>query len=141
MAGAKARVFGGKVALALVALVALFGLPACEATFTPQPVTLAYARTVVPAQVVPYDIYAYPHVYFGDTWVYLVDGTWYFPTDEGWMMYREEPRELGRYRTQMQRSPGYYEPPTYQSPDYGYPPPVQRGNPFPHETGRQRTPR
>ena len=50
MAGAKARVFGGKVALALVVLL---GLPACEATFTPQPVTLAYARAVVPAPVVP----------------------------------------------------------------------------------------
>ena len=51
----------------------------------------------------PHDVTNYPHVWYDGRWVYLVDGTWYAPTIQGWIVLRDEPRELGRYRT-------YYEP-------------------------------
>ena len=124
--------------LRLLAAAALLGAAGCEATITPVPVEVATTAAVAPAIVVPYDIYSAPRVYYGDTWLYLYGGVWYYPTPRGWMMYREEPRELGRIRTRIQSSPRVYEAPEDSPPRSEPRRPVYQA---PTETGRERTPR
>ena len=90
--------------IAALTIAAALGAAGCEATFTPaNPVVGLYAegRLLAPAEVVPSDIWAYPHVYFGGSYVYLVDGLWYTPTSRGWMIYRREPDELSRERVRI----------------------------------------
>ncbi len=128
---------------ALVAAAALSALAAagCEATFTPaEPVVTYYGgATLAPAPAVPVDIWAYPRVYYGGSYLYLVDGRWYQPTPSGWMTYRREPVELSRARTRIYASPGLNRRVVPRSPAYGYPrtnvPPPQP----PVEYDRERT--
>lgn len=109
------------------ALTALTGLTAlgatgCEATFSPGPLATSWEVGATWAVVPPDDIGRYPHIWYEDRWVYLVDGRWYAPTPRGWVILRDEPRELGRYRE-------YYEPG-----------PPRRYEPTPpRERGRYRT--
>src|SRR5262249_1424913 len=49
----------------------------------------------------PADIQRYPRMRYHDGYAYLVDGRWYFLAPEGWVTFRQEPRELARYRTQL----------------------------------------
>lgn len=107
--------FAGAIVLACAAVVG-----GCSATIVPaEPVygaPSAYGPTVE-ATVVPPDIYVYPHTWYGGRNVYLYGGRWYYPYGRGWRVYRTEPAELGRYRTHIERSPGYYRrapPPAYQ---------------------------
>jgi hypothetical protein len=108
----------------LAPLVVVFALGAagCEATFTPGQATTAFSVATASVPQVPYDIATYPHVWYEGTWIYLVDGSWYAPTLNGWVVLREEPRELGRYRR-------YYEPA----------PSRRRAPTVPEERGRYRT--
>lgn len=110
-----------------VAFTALAGLTAlatsgCEATFTPGPLTATWDTGAEVYVEPPGDLSAYPHVWYDGRWVYLVQGAWYAPTTQGWIILRDEPRELGRYRT-------YYEP----GPPRRYQPTL------PRERGRYRT--
>ena len=102
------RPFARKNKGILVMLTALAGLSAlgaagCEATFTPGPLTASWEVGATWYAEPPDDITRYPRVWYDGRWVYLVDGVWYTPTPRGWLILREEPRELGRYRE-------YYEP-------------------------------
>jgi hypothetical protein len=99
------------------------------ATVRPEPVavTYEYEPPVVEATVVPVDIRAYPRVDYSGGYVYLVDGRWYYPSARGWMVYRDEPRELSRYRAQIERSPRYRSPPAVYA--------------YPQERRRERSPR
>jgi hypothetical protein len=110
------------------------GAAGCEATITP-PVVAFQADVVAPVAVVPPDIYAYPRVYFGGAWAYLVDGFWYQPTPRGWVVFRREPVELARERTRIYAAPRPIAP---RTPAYGFPPPAPRRSPY--EQGRERTP-
>lgn len=107
------------------------------------------AYGAVYATSVPYDIYSYPHVYYNGANAYLVGDQWYYPQSRGWVVLRNEPPSLYRYRSYYGGaapppygrgySPGYgssygpsygpYErrvaPPAYPQP-YAYPPPAQR---------------
>jgi len=106
-----------RVGVATLAAASALGAAGCEATFhTTEPFAVAFEREglLVRAEVVPPDIWAYPHVYFGGTYVYLVDGLWYYPTPSGWMIFRREPVELSRERTRMGQR-------RYRSPYHGYP--------------------
>ena len=127
--------------IAALAVVAALGSAGCEATFTPaNPSVAIYGRFLAPAEVVPTDVWAYPHVYYGGSYVYLVDGLWYTPTSRGWMVYRREPVELSRERSRIYAAQPYeYNPRIYVNPranpriyvnpranpripPYGYPP-------------------
>lgn len=111
--------FAARVALAGLAVLAAAG---CEATFTPGPLTATWDAGAVWYVEAPSNVSEYPRVWYEDRWVYLVDGAWYAPTSRGWTILRDEPRELGRYRT-------YYEPG-----------PMRRYQPSPpRERGRYRT--
>jgi hypothetical protein len=107
---------------ALSGVAALTALTACEATFTPGPLTATWDVGAEWYVEPPPDISVYPHVWYDGRWVYLVQGSWYAPTAQGWIILRDEPRELGRYRT-------YYEP----GPPRRYQPSL------PRERGRFRT--
>jgi hypothetical protein len=57
------------------------------------------------AQSVPSDIVFYAHVLYGGEDAYLVDGKWYRPAADGWVVFTEEPLELELLRRTL-------EPPT-----------------------------
>jgi hypothetical protein len=61
----------------------------------------------VRAEAVPVEIAAYPRVYFRGTFAYLVDGRWFYPTNRGWVVFEQEPRELRNYRQTYETSPRY----------------------------------
>ncbi len=113
---------GISVALTALAGLTALGAAGCEATFSPAPLTTSWEVGAAWVAVPPNDIARYPHVWYEDRWIYLVDGNWYAPTPRGWIILRDEPRELGRYRE-------YYEPG-----------PPRRYEPTPpRERGRYRT--
>jgi hypothetical protein len=117
----------GRLAAAAIAAALGLGALGCEATFQPPELTVAYGAAAVPVRV-PNNIAAYPHVFYDNTWFYLVDGQWYAPSPQGWVMLRQEPQELGRYRR-------YYQEPQYE----GEPPPLPSPAPaYPSEQGRYR---
>jgi hypothetical protein len=70
--------------------------------------------------IVLYDIDAYPHYWYGGTYVYLVDDRWYFYHGDRWAYYRAEPEVLHAYRTDYYGRFGYRE-----APPYGAPPPYR----------------
>ncbi len=119
-----------------LAFVASLGATGCEATFTPaEPVVASIGVDFAPVATVPPDIWGYPRVYYGNSYVYLVNGAWYRPTTRGWVVFRREPVELARQRTRIYASPRR---PVPRTPAYGYPRPAPRREPS--EWGRQRTP-
>lgn len=92
---------------ALIAAVAAIATAGCEATIRPrEPLVLTYEDegVLVRAPVVPPDIWTYPRALFGGTYVYYVDGLWYYPTGGGWMVFRREPIELSRERRRIERA-------------------------------------
>jgi hypothetical protein len=46
----------------------------------------------------PRDVLFYPHVFYGGDAAYLVDGRWYRPGENGWVVFTEEPVELEMLR-------------------------------------------
>jgi hypothetical protein len=101
-----------------VALLAMLGgspaLPAC--TVEAYPPTVGGYETVY-ADTVPPDLYVYPHVWYDGGYAYLVGGRWYYPARGRWVVLRQEPPELYRYRTYYVRQapPAYVGPPTYRT--------------------------
>jgi hypothetical protein len=125
----------------ILALACALGAAGCSATFTPEPLVTYYAGgTLGPVAEVPPDIWAYPRVYYEGSWAYLVNGSWYVPTQRGWMTYREEPRELSRQRTRIYAAPRAAPLPRTPVPAYPreYPQPYRPTEPY--EYGRERTP-
>jgi hypothetical protein len=49
---------------------------------------------------VPPDIAFYPHVYYGGD-AYLVEGKWFRPGADGWVMFTDEPLELELLRRSL----------------------------------------
>jgi hypothetical protein len=106
-----------RAGVAAIAAASALGAAGCEATFhATEPFAVGYEQEglLVRAQVVPSNIWAYPHVYYGGTYAYLVDGVWYYPTPNGWMVFRREPVELSRERTQLGQG-------RFRMPYHGYP--------------------
>jgi hypothetical protein len=80
----------------------------CAATVAAEPAYFeADIGAAVIAPAVPVDIYTRPRVYYRGTYVYLVDGRWYYPTTRGYMVYHREPTELRRYRERIYADPRY----------------------------------
>lgn len=73
---------------------------------------VVYGYPVVTVDTAPAYVYDYPRVAYRGRYAYLVHDRWYYPTNRGWVVFREEPRELRRYRV-------YYR-------DYGYSPRTRR---------------
>jgi len=50
----------------------------------------------------PRDVTRYPRVPYAGSFAYLIDGRWYYQSaDAGWVVFREEPRELSRRRVEL----------------------------------------
>lgn len=84
-----------------------------------RPTVAGYA--VLPVDNVPVAIDGYPHILYQDRYAYLVEGQWYYPTSDGWVIFLEEPRTLAQYRSRVQSAPPATRPPDVY---YGYPPPA-----------------
>jgi hypothetical protein len=72
------------------------------------------------ARSVPVDIRSRPSAPFRGAQAYYVDGRWYYPSAQGWVVFRDEPRELGRWRREIRDRRERIRPPP---PAYAYPPP------------------
>jgi hypothetical protein len=101
----------------LVLALSALGTTGCGAMLTATlPTPELYGYAVVDASAVPVSIDAYPHVYWNGAYAYLVDGRWYYPTDSGWVVFREEPRDLYQYRIAIRQGT----PPPVVEYGYGY---------------------
>lgn len=122
----------------LTLILAIFAMTACSASVGLRPSVAGYA--VAPVNNVPGSIQAYPRYYYRDRYAYLVDGQWYYPTNDGWVVFLDVPAPLAQYRAQVQSAPPAARPPDVY---YGYPPPVQQPPPPtpPQELDRQYRPR
>jgi hypothetical protein len=80
---------------------ALASVTGCTATVTARPARTAvlYSHPVVYVDDAPSGVYESPIVYYRGQPAYLVGARWYYPTDRGWVYFREEPAELRRART------------------------------------------
>ncbi len=88
------------VALATLALFATgcAGSTTVAATTTyPAGTAVVYDYPVTYVETVP-DFRYYPRTYYHGSYAYLVNGRWYYQTRGRWVVFREEPRELYRYR-------------------------------------------
>ena len=56
-----------------------------------------------PVTGVPTDLTFYPHVYYGGDDAYLVEGRWYRPGADGWVVFAGEPLELQLVRLSLER--------------------------------------
>ena len=65
---------------------------------------VVYGYPVARAEVVPVEIATYPRVYYRGSYAYLVGSRWYYPTARGWVVFRQEPVELARYRGELERT-------------------------------------
>lgn len=99
-------------------VVVLFAATGCSASVRMRPTVSGYA--VLPVDQVPVAIGGYPHVLYRDRYAYLVEGQWYYPTSDGWVIFLEEPAPLMQYRSRVQSAPPATRPPDVY---YGYPPP------------------
>src|SRR5262245_7694194 len=70
---------------------------ACAGTATVQSEAVYGYAVAEPTQVPP-QIYYQPRVYYRGQYAYLVDGRWYYPQSGRWVVFRDEPTELRRYR-------------------------------------------
>ena len=106
-----AWIFAPVIALSMLAA----GCTATLSTGTPN----VGGYDVAYAEAVPVDVNMYPAVEYRGRLAYLVEGRWYWPTDNGWVVFVDEPPELTRYRTHVQTAPRAVPPPAVE---YGYPP-------------------
>jgi hypothetical protein len=91
-----ARVAGALAAFVLFALGCAGTTPVAATTTYPTP-AVVYDYPVTYVETVP-DLQYYPRTYYRGDYAYLVNGRWYYQTRGRWVVFREEPRELYRYR-------------------------------------------
>ena len=78
--------------------------------------------SVVEPEIVPSQIENYPRTHYRGRYAYLVEDRWYYPTQSGWVVFREEPRELSRYRVWYYDRYGRNPPYSPRRPELGAPP-------------------
>ena len=86
---------------ALLCAAALAGVTGCSATVTARPARaqVIYDDPVVYVDEAPAGIYERPSAYYHGRQAYLVGNRWYYPSEDGWVYFRDEPVELRRART------------------------------------------
>ncbi|MBI2390140.1 MAG: hypothetical protein HYV09_11180 [Deltaproteobacteria bacterium] len=92
----RARSLVFAVALAVFALPSSIG---CVSGGRPGPDVYGYR--VAAARVDPVVLDRAPRVYYRGAWARFVDGTWYYPTESGWVAFVEVPPELQRQHDAM----------------------------------------
>jgi len=72
---------------------------------------VVYDEPVVVVQTVPVEIESYPRHRYRGSFVYLVDGRWYWRSRGRWVVYRSEPRDLATVRVSYEARYGrHYRP-------------------------------
>jgi hypothetical protein len=86
----------------IVTAAAMIGGTACTATVTARPARtrVLYDYPVVYVDEAPARVYDSPRVNYRGRPAYLVGTRWYYSTDNGWLYFAEEPRELQHQRTE-----------------------------------------
>lgn len=108
---------------------ALVLVPGCTARLMAGTPTVIDGYGAVYTDDVPADLSIYPRVFYRGSYAYYVQGQWYRRAPDGWVIYRETPPELNRYRPFVQQAPPaprYYgptSPPQAPSPAQPYPNP------------------
>ena len=59
---------------------------------------VVYGYPAVTVETVPVHVHHTPHVVYRGRYAYLYHDRWYYPSSRGWVVFRDEPRELQRYR-------------------------------------------
>jgi len=59
---------------------------------------VVYEDPVTVVEAPPVAIETYPRIYYHGSYAYLVGSRWYYHEPRGWVVFRREPVELGRYR-------------------------------------------
>jgi hypothetical protein len=90
-----------RLAGALLCAAALASVTGCTATVTARPARaqVLYDEPVVYVDETPPGIYDRPSAYYHGRPAYLVGARWYYPSESGWVYFRNEPVELRRART------------------------------------------
>jgi hypothetical protein len=88
------------LAIAAATLLAMSGGCAPRARYT-----VVYGYAAYYPDEVPKQIGEYPHVEYEGSFAYLVGSRWFYAAPHGWVVFREEPAALRRFRTS--------EPPPY----------------------------
>jgi hypothetical protein len=86
---------GMLLALALLAL----GSMGCTATVVSRP--RVYGYVVADAGPMPANVATYDYVYYRGAPAYWVDGSWYYQSSGGWVVFVDEPRDLYYTRVSM----------------------------------------
>jgi hypothetical protein len=102
----------------VVLAISMVAATGCSASVRVRPNIAGYA--VAPVGAPPIAIEGYPRYFYGDRYAYLVDGQWYYPTPDGWVVFLDVPPVLTEYRLRVQSAPPAARPPDVY---YGYPPP------------------
>jgi hypothetical protein len=88
----------------------MMGTTGCVARATTGAVVVV-DEPVVEVATVPVMIESYPRHYYRGSYVYLVDGQWYYRAHGRWVVYRTEPRALVKVRAGYQAKLGvHYRP-------------------------------
>lgn len=118
-----------RTCISAATLAAAIAVSGCAAEVYPSPPVGGY--TTVYATNVPPDMSLYPRVAYAGGYAYLVGNRWYYPYGNRWLVLRQEPPELFRYRTTTlvappvyRTAPGYVPRPYAPPAQYGYPPPA-----------------
>lgn len=121
---AQGTVRGLRSGWTLVGLVALaLGTLGCVARATTG-AAVVVEEPVVEVATVPVLIESYPRHYYRGTYVYLVDGRWYYRASGRWVVYRSEPQALVSVRVGYETKLGRHHRPR---PDLASPDPRSRG--------------
>ena len=75
----------------------------------------------VEVEAVPVEVEAYPSYVYRGSYVYLVDGRWYYRSSGRWVVYRVEPRALASVRVSYEAKYGRH-----------YRPRIENASPRPH---------
>jgi hypothetical protein len=92
-------------ASALAAICFLSSGCAVAATPARASVRVLFDYPVVVVESPPARIYDRPSARYHGERAYLVGSRWYYPTEQGWVYFREEPSELRRHRLRLADPP------------------------------------
>lgn len=104
--------------LGRVAVLAILTVGCTVRTYPPAADAYVYAGTSPPP-----NLDTAPRGYYNGYTTYWYDNHWWYHSPRGWHYYRDEPRELQRYRPGVQQPPPAY-PRGYGGGPYGPPPPL-----------------
>jgi hypothetical protein len=100
------------------AMLAMLSTASCAGTTSG---TLVYDYPATYVDTVPVDMGYYPRAYYHGHYAYRVHDRWYYPSGRRWVVFREEPHELQRYRIYNPHRFEAAQPRYRPTPEFGVP--------------------